>query len=186
LLFGYATNAVVSILIHFSIGERVQTYISWTFGGFGNNTWSKLKVLTPVMLFVLLISQLSRKPLNALLLGESYAKSMGMRVRETRTWIIVTTAVLTGAVTAFCGPIAFLGVAIPHLCRGLFNTSDHRTLLPATALVGSIVALVSDLVAQVPGASTVLPLNAVTSLIGAPVIAWVILRRRNLRQTVAS
>jgi iron complex transport system permease protein len=186
LLFGYATNAVVSILIHFSIGDRVQTYISWTFGGFGNNTWSKLKVFIPVLLGFLLLTQLSRKPLNALLLGESYAKSMGMKVREARTWIIVTTAVLTGTVTAFCGPIAFLGVAIPHLCRSLFDTSDHKTLLPATALAGSIVALISDMISQMPGSATVLPLNAVTSLIGAPVIAWVILRRRNLRETISS
>jgi iron complex transport system permease protein len=186
LLFGYATGAVVSILIHFSIAERAHAYISWTFGEFGGSTWSELRIFIPVMTVFLLLTQLSRKPLNALLLGESYARSMGMRMRRVRTWILVTTAVLTGTVTAFCGPIAFLGVAIPHLCRSLFGTSDHRELLPSSALMGAVLALFSDLIAQMPGSPIVLPLNAVTSLIGTPVIVWVILRRRNLRETFAS
>ncbi len=186
LLFGYATSAVVSILIHFSIAERAHAYITWTFGGFGNSTWSELRVFIPVTMVFILLTQFSRKQLNALLLGESYAKSMGMRMQRVRTWVLVTTAILTGAVTAFCGPVAFLGVAIPHLCRSLLGTSDHRELLPASALMGAALALVADLIAQMPWSSVVLPLNAVTSLIGAPVIAWVILRKRNLRETFAT
>jgi len=181
LLFGYATSAVVSILIHFSIAERAHAFISWTFGEFGNSTWSELRIFIPVTVVFILLTQLSRKQLNALLLGESYAKS-----KRVRTWVLVTTAILTGTVTAFCGPVAFLGVAIPHLCRSLLGTSDHRELLPSSALMGAAMALVADLIAQMPWSSVVLPLNAVTSLIGAPVIAWVILRRRNLRETFAT
>jgi len=185
ILFGYAVNALVSTLLHFSISERIQAYISWTFGSFGNCTWSQLAVFIPVVTLFLIITQFTRKPLNALLLGESYARSMGLRVKETRSFIIINTAVLTGTVTAFCGPIAFLGIAIPHLSRSLFNTSDHRVLLPTTALLGSTVALIADIIAQLPGSQTVLPLSAVTALFGAPVIAWVILKRRNLRETFA-
>jgi iron complex transport system permease protein len=186
LLFGYATSAVVSILIHFSIAERAHAYISWTFGEFGSSTWKELQIFVPVTVVFILLTQFSRKQLNALLLGEAYAKSMGMRMQRVRTWVLVTTAILTGTVTAFCGPVAFLGVAIPHLCRSLLGTSDHRELLPSSALMGAALALIADLIAQMPWSSIVLPLNAVTSLIGAPVIAWVILRRRNLRETFAT
>lgn len=186
LLFGYAANGVVSILMHFSIAERIQSYISWTFGNFGGTTWRQLRIYVPVVLVTVFLAQFARKSLNGLLLGESYARSMGVNIRRARALLLVTTAVLTGTVTAFCGPIAFLGVAVPHLCRSLFNTSDHRVLLPSCAFLGATVALVSDLVAQLPGSHLVLPLNAVTALVGAPVIAWVILRRRNVRETFAS
>lgn len=185
LLFGYATSAVVSILLYFAIAERIQAYISWTFGSFGGVTWRQLAVLGPVVLVALIIAWLSAKPLNALLLGEAYARSLGLTVQRARFWILTSAAVLAGAITAFCGPIAFIGVAVPHLCRSLFNTSDHRVLVPGTVLMGSIVALLADLVAQLPGSNTVLPLNAVTALIGAPVVTWVILRQRNLRASFA-
>ena len=185
-LFGYATGAIVSLLIHFSVADRVQAYITWTFGDFGGTTWSQIKVFAPVILIVLAITQLSVKRLNTLLLGETYARSMGLRVKRSRTFIICTTAVLSGAVTAFCGPIAFLGVAVPHLCRGLFNTSNHRVLLPSTVILGAAIALLADLVAHVPGTQIVLPVNAVTALIGTPVVAWVILRKRNMRSTFAA
>ncbi|MDP6702137.1 MAG: iron ABC transporter permease, partial [Candidatus Latescibacteria bacterium] len=125
-------------------------------------------------------------PLNALLLGETYARSMGLKVRQARLWIILSAALLAGAVTAYCGPIGFLGVAVPHLCRALFNTSDHRVLLPASIMMGATLALVADLVARLPGSQATLPLNAVTALIGAPVVTWIILRRRDLRQAFAS
>jgi len=183
LLFGYATSAVVSILMHFSIAERIQVYISWTFGSFGGTTWRQLSLFIPMVLAALLATQLSRKPLNGLLLGESYARSMGLHVRRARGIIIITTAILTGTITAFCGPIGFLGVAVPHLARSVLSTSDHRVLLPASALFGALIAVASDLVAQLPGSQTVLPLNAVTAIIGAPVVGWVILRRRALRET---
>jgi iron complex transport system permease protein len=186
LMFGYATSAAVSLLLYFSIAERIQAYVSWTFGSFGGVTWPQMAVFAPTVLVGLAGAFLLRKPLNALLLGEAYARSMGLDVRRARLWVVLSTALLSGAVTAFCGPIGFLGIAVPHLCRGLFGTSDHRVLIPASMLLGGVVALVADLVAQAPGSQIVLPLNAVTAFIGAPVVIWIILRRRNLRNTFAS
>jgi len=181
LMVGYATAALVSLMLYFSITERIQSYINWTFGSFGGVTWSQLHVLAPVILVALGLGLALAKPLNALLLGETYAQTMGVNVRRTRLVILLSAAVLAGAVTAFCGPIGFLGVAVPHLARNLFRSSDHRLLLPACALMGALLALVADLIAQMPGTQTVLPLNAVTALLGAPVVAWVILRRSSAR-----
>jgi iron complex transport system permease protein len=185
LMFGYAANALVSILLHFSISERIHTYIAWTFGSFGGTTWRELRVYAPVLIVVLAAAHLIGKPLNALLLGENYARSMGVIVKQARFWIVVCASVLAGTVTAFCGPIGFIGIAVPHLARSVFGTSDHRILIPAAALLGSITALAADLIAQLPGSQTVLPLNAITALIGAPVVAWVILSRRNLKSSFA-
>ena len=185
LMFGYLTGAIVSVLLYFSIPEQVQTYVLWTFGSFGAVTWSQLAFLAPVVIAGLGIAVLLIKPLNALLLGEIYARSMGLSVKRARWWIILSAALLAGAVTAYCGPIGFLGVAVPHLCRALFNTSDHRVLLPSSILLGGILALAADLIARLPGSQATLPLNAVTALIGAPVVTWIILRRRNLRQAFA-
>ena len=186
LMFGYLTGALVSVLLYFSIPEQVQTYVLWTFGSFGAVTWGQLSVLAPVVLAGLGIAGLLVKPLNALLLGETYARSMGLGARPARLWIIASAALLAGAVTAYCGPIGFLGVAVPHLCRALFNTSDHRVLLPACLLSGGMLALAADLLARLPGSQATLPLNAVTALIGAPVVTWIILSRRTLRQSFAS
>ncbi len=186
LMIGYATGAIVSLLLYFSISERIQAYISWTFGSFGGVTWSQLHVMAPVMLTGLALSFALAKPLNALLLGEAYARSMGLNVGHARVWIILSAALLSGTVTAFCGPIGFLGIAVPHLSRSLFNTSDHRVLVPACVLSGALLALVADIVAQVPGSQTVLPLNAVTALIGAPIVAWIILRRSGHRAALSA
>ncbi|MDG4596391.1 MAG: iron ABC transporter permease [Candidatus Contendobacter sp.] len=186
LMLGYATGAVVSILIYFSVPEQIQAYISWTFGSFGGVTGRQLAILAPVIGGGLLLAGLLTKPLNALLLGEAYARSMGVNVRRVRFWLIAGTSVLAGAVTAFCGPIAFLGVAIPHLCRALLRTSDHRVLAPATMLMGGLAALLADLVAGVPGSRSVLPLNAVTALLGAPVVVWIVLRRDGPRSDFAT
>ena len=186
LMFGYLTSALVSVLLYFSIPEQVQTYVLWTFGSFGAVSWGLLTYLAPVVVAGLGISVLMVKPLNALLLGETYARSMGLGARRARLWVIASAALLAGAVTAYCGPIGFLGVAVPHLCRALFNTSDHRVLLPACVLLGGMLALAADLVARLPGSEATLPLNAVTALIGAPVVTWIILRRRNLRQAFAA
>ncbi len=142
-----------------------------------------MQVFAPAILIGLMIAFLLSKSLNALLLGETYARSMGMNVRRVRRWIIIGTALLAGAVTAFCGPIGFLGIAVPHLCRSLFNTSDHRILVPATILMGGIVAMIADILTQLPGTQLVLPLNAITALIGAPVVIWIILRSRGLKTT---
>ena len=185
LMFGYTTGALVSVLLYFSVPEQIQAYIAWTFGSFGGVTWSQMQLLAPVVLLGLALAYLLIKPLNALLLGEAYARSMGLTVAWVRFWIITSTALLAGAVTACCGPIGFLGIAVPHLCRALFNTSDHRVLVPATIMMGGLIALIADLVAGLPGSSIVLPLNAITALLGAPVVAWIILRRPNLHQSFA-
>jgi iron complex transport system permease protein len=177
LMIGYLTSAIVSLLLYFSIAERIQAYIAWSFGSFGGVTWSQMRVLAPVVLGGLLLAFILTKALNALLLGEAYARSMGLNIRRARMAIVADSAILAGAVTAFCGPIAFLGIAVPHLCRALLRSADHRVLVPACALLGATVALLADLVAQAPGASVVLPLNAITALIGAPVVVWIILRR---------
>ncbi|MBK7897204.1 MAG: iron ABC transporter permease [Candidatus Promineifilaceae bacterium] len=185
LMFGYATSALVSVLLYFSIAERIQAYIAWTFGSFGGVTWRQMQVMAPAVLLGLAIAWLSAKPLNALLLGETYAQSLGLSVRRARIGVLVSASLMAGAITAFCGPIGFVGVAVPHLCRSLFGTSNHRLLIPASILLGGIVALVADLLAQLPGSQITLPLNAVTALIGAPVVTWVILRQRNLRSSFA-
>lgn len=179
LLFGYATSAIVSILLQFSSKEQIQSYIIWTFGSFAGVTWRQLVVLIPVILLSLLGAVLQSKSLNALLLGESYARSLGLTVQKTRFSIITSASILAGGITAFCGPIAFLGVAIPHLCRSLFNTSDHRILIPSVTMMGAILALIADLFSQLAVSQMVLPLNAVTALIGTPVVTWVILRRNS-------
>ena len=186
LLFGYLTSAAVSVLLYFSIPERIQSYINWTFGSFSGVTWDQLIVIVPIVLAGLLAAFLLSKALNALLLGEAYAASMGVNVRHVRLAVILTTAILAGTITAFCGPIGFLGIAIPHFCRSLFNTSDHRSLIPLTILVGALVALIASIIADVPGSSLVLPLNAVTSLIGAPAVIWVILSRHSVKENFAA
>jgi iron complex transport system permease protein len=177
LMIGYLTSAIVSLLLYFSIAERIQAYIAWSFGSFGGVTWSQLWVLAPTVLLGLGLAFILTKSLNALLLGEAYAQSMGLNIRRARIGIVTGSAVLAGAVTAFCGPIAFLGIAVPHLCRSLLRSADHRVLVPATAMVGATSALFADLASQAPGTDTVLPLNAITALIGAPVVVWIILRR---------
>ncbi|NET73852.1 MAG: iron ABC transporter permease [Sphaerospermopsis sp. SIO1G2] len=179
LLFGYATSGIVSILLQFATTERIQSYIMWTFGSFAGVTWKQLNVLIPVIVISLLIALSQSKSLNALLLGESYARSVGLTVQKTRFSLIASASILAGGITAFCGPIAFLGVAIPHLCRSLFNTSDHRILIPSVIILGAILALIADLFSQLAIKEMVLPLNAITALIGTPVVTWVILRRNS-------
>ncbi|MCD6307782.1 MAG: iron chelate uptake ABC transporter family permease subunit, partial [Candidatus Latescibacteria bacterium] len=186
IMFGYAVNALVSVLIHFSVSERVHAYVSWTFGSFASVTRYQLRVFVPVALAGIVASFGVVKTLNALLLGETYGESMGLDVERARVSIILITAVLSGSVTAFCGPVAFIGIAVPHLCRSLFGTSDHRVILPASLLTGGITALLADVVAQLPGSTAVLPLNAVTSLVGAPVVIWFILKRKPISETFAS
>ena len=186
LMFGYVSGAMVSVLIYFSASNAIQAYLIWTFGSFAGVTWNQLTVFAPLTVLGLIIGGLSTKALNALLLGETYASSLGLTVSRARFWILSSASLLAGVTTAFCGPIAFIGIAVPHLTRSLFNTSDHRTLIPAVCLVGSIIALLSDLIARVPGSQVTLPLNAVTAIIGAPVVVWIVLRRRNLKSSFAS
>lgn len=182
LMFGYVTSALVSIMIHFSAADRIQSYLNWTFGSFGGVTWGQMGLFATVVVAGGVLAFAASKPLNALLLGEQYARTMGVDVRRARVLLILSSALIAGAVTTFCGPIGFIGVAVPHLCRGLVGTSDHRVLLPASALLGAALALVADMVAQLPGSQVVLPLNAITALLGAPVVIAIILRRRAHRE----
>lgn len=183
LMFGSLASAVVSILQFFSQAEQVQAYLIWTFGSLSGTTWEELNLLLPVTALGLLLAVLVAKPLNALLLGDRYAESMGVNLSQTRGWIILSTSLLAGGITAFCGPIAFIGLAVPHLTRLLVPTADHRKLLPAVMLGGAILLLSCDILAQLPGSEKVLPINAVTSLIGAPVVIWLIVRRRNISKS---
>lgn len=180
LMFGYLTGAIVQILLYFSNAEEIQSYLTWTFGSFRGVSWNELLVFAPITLFGVLTAFSLMKPLNALLLGENYAKSMGLQVGRARLGIIMSTAILAGSVTAFCGPIGFLGIAVPHLCRNIFKTSNHRVLIPGCILTGASIALISELIAQMPGVQSTLPLNSVTSLFGAPIVIWIILRRRSM------
>ncbi len=178
LMFGYATSALVSLLIYFSLPERIQAYMIWTYGSFGGVTWSQLKVMAPVMLVGLVIGSLLGKSLNALLLGEDYARSLGLNIGRTRFFILLGASILAGAATAFCGPIGFLGVAIPHIARNLLRTSNHKLLLPAVLILGACAALLADVLTQLPGTAFILPVNVITSLFGAPFVLWIILRRK--------
>jgi len=176
MMFGYITSSVVTVLMQFSVAETMQSYVYWSFGSFSTVTWSEIPILLSATFIGIVISCILIKPLNALLLGDKYAVSMGINYTRTRYVIIINTALLAGIVTAFCGPIGFLGVAVPHLCRSLFVTGNHQTLVPACIIMGGIIAIASDIISQVPGMGIVLPLNAVTALFGAPVIVWIIIR----------
>jgi iron complex transport system permease protein len=183
LMISYITSSFVSLLIYFSLPEKVQTYLSWTFGSFGGVTWSQIKIILPTLIAGFIIAIGLSKSLNALLLGENYAQTMGMSIKRTRLWIIISASLLTGIITAFCGPIGFLGIAIPHIARAVFKTADHKILIPASFLLGGIMAIISDIIAQMPGNQQVLPINVVTAVLGAPVVVWVLLRNQRKGMT---
>jgi iron complex transport system permease protein len=178
LMFGYLTSAIVSLLIYTSLPERVQAFNLWSAGSFAGVTWGQLRVLAPLLTLGLALAQTLSKSLNALLLGEGYARTLGMDVSWVRRRIILSAALLAGVTTAFCGPVGFIGIAVPHIGRMLFRSADHRLLLPACVLLGAIVALLADMIAQSPGGQLVLPLNVVTSLFGVPIVIWLLLRQR--------
>lgn len=178
LMFGYAVQAFVTFLVVGSSFEQLQRWISWGFGSFTGTTWPQLAMFVPLLVAGIAVAGAATKQLNALLLGEDYAQSMGLNARRTRLLILAGASILAGVVTAFCGPIAFLGIAIPHIARALTGTSDHRVLVPAVVLAGAALALVAQIVALVVGREGMLPLNAVTSIIGAPIVIIVLLRTR--------
>ena len=181
IMISSAIASVVSIMQYFSNETMLKTYIIWTMGSLGNLTSSQLNVMLISVITGILISLLSVKMLNAQLLGEEYARSIGLDVKLSRIVIITGTSILTGTITAFCGPIGFIGIAVPHLARIIFRTADHKILIPATILTGAIVMLLSDIISQMPGSDNVLPVNSVTALIGIPVVIWVILRDQKYR-----
>lgn len=181
LMFGFITGAVVSILQYFSDPELIQNFLVWTFGSLSGVAWSQLQVMGPIIGLTLVASLLYSKQMNALLLGENYATGVGVNVAQTRMKLILTTSIMAGTITAFTGPIAFIGVAVPHLARLLFRTSNHKVLIPATMMCGVLIMLICDIVSQVPGAQTTLPLNSVTALFGAPVILAIIIKNRKMK-----
>ncbi len=180
LMFGSLTGALVAVLSYFSDAEQLQQYIFWSFGSLGNQTWQGISILSLCFFVGLLLSIYSAKSLNALLLGENYAKSMGLKVKKNMLLLILATSILAGGITAFVGPIAFIGLAVPHLTRQFIKTSNHFVLIPAVALSGAILMLICDTIAQLPGIVYTLPINAITSLIGAPVVIWLLVRKRKL------
>jgi len=180
LMFGSAVSALVSILQFFSQAENIQAYVIWSFGSLGSLSWSELSLMTPIILVSLIFSVVLSKHLNLLLIGEDYAESSGLNLKRTRTLIIINTSLLAGTITAFCGPLAFIGLAIPHVARMIFNTGNHLLLTPLVIVLGATFLLLFDFVAQLPGIESTLPINAVTSLFGAPFVVWLLMRRANL------
>jgi len=171
-------SAVVTIMQYFSNESMLKAYVIWTMGSLGNLTESQLSVLLISVSFGLILSLVSVKMLNALLIGENYARSIGLNIKLARVLIFACTSILAGSVTAFCGPIGFIGIAVPHLARIVFKTSDNMILVPGTILIGGSMMLLSDIISQLPGSESVLPINSVTSLIGIPIVIWIILHNR--------
>lgn len=180
LMFGSITGALVSVLSYFTKAEKLQQYIFWQFGSLGNLTWTQLTILFFCTSMGIILSILSIKSLNAFLLGENYAKSLGIQIKKSRYILIMATGLLAGCITAFAGPIAFIGLAVPHITRQLFRTADHKILIPAVVLCGAILMLICDTIAQLPGSVSVLPINAITSIFGAPVVIWLLLRKKKM------
>ncbi len=180
LMFGSFTSAVVGTLTYFSTAEQLQKFTFWSMGTLGNLSWTSIGVLSVAVLAGLGISLLSIKPLNALLLGENYARSLGLNFKKTRFLIILATSILAGSITAYAGPIAFIGLAVPHIAKLIFQTSNHLVLYWSTLLLGATIMLVCDLASQLPGLDLILPINAVTSLLGAPIVIWLLVRKKKM------
>jgi iron complex transport system permease protein len=177
MMFGYIASSVVSLLQNLSNPDTLKVFIVWTFGSLSAVTWKLFPVLLAVVSAGLLLAFLLQKSLNALLLGENYAKGLGVSLQRTRLFIIVATALLAGGVTAFVGPIGFVGITVPHIARGLFKSWNHRIVLPASILVGASLMLLCDCITQGPFLSNALPINSVTALFGAPMILWILLKK---------
>lgn len=182
LMIGSITSALVAILQYFTSPELLQSFLLWSFGSVGGLGWNKLAVMGPVVVSGFVLSSLWTRSLDALLAGESHARTLGVSVPAARLRVVATTSLLAGSVTAFCGPVAFVGMAVPHLARPMVDAALHRRLLPACVLSGGVLMLACDLVAHWPNSAATLPLNAVTALFGAPVVIWVVAGRRNLQE----
>lgn len=180
LMFGSLTSAIISVLAYFSEAEQIQQYLFWNFGSLGNLSWKELSVFGFLYFVGVIASLFVIKPLNSFLLGENYAKSLGIDIKKNRLFILLITSILTGVTTAFAGPIAFIGLAIPHIARMIFTTSNHKTLIPAVAFLGAIILLICDVIAQLPMSEFTLPINAITSLFGAPIVIWLLIRKKKI------
>ena len=180
LMFGSLTSAIVGTLTYFSTAEQLQKFTFWSLGNLGNLSWTSILILTCCVVSGLLLSIISIKPLNALLLGENYAKSLGLNYKKSRMIIIFATSVLAGSITAFAGPIAFIGLAVPHIAKLVFQTSNHTILFWSTILFGALIMLICDSISQLPGSDITLPINAVTSIFGAPIVIWLLIRKQKM------
>lgn len=176
MMFSSGVSAVVQILQYMSNEEALKSFVIWTMGSLGDVTSNQLKLLLPAVVLGLILSVLVIKPLNLLLLGEQYARTMGLNVRKSRYLIFLSTTLLAGTVTAFCGPIGFVGLAIPHVSRMLFCNADHRVLLPASALCGAVILLLCDIISK----CLTLPINTITALLGIPIVIWVVIRNKSI------
>jgi iron complex transport system permease protein len=177
IMIGYISNSAISLLNFFATDEGVKSYMVWGMGSFGGVSMQTMPVFATFTVAGLIGALLLIKPLNALMLGDQYAENLGINILRTRNWLLIVTGILTAITTAFCGPVAFIGLAVPHIARLLLTTDNHRVLLPATILCGAVIALVCNIVCFLPGESGVIPLNAVTPILGAPVIIYVIMKK---------
>ncbi|MBD5278257.1 MAG: iron ABC transporter permease [Bacteroides sp.] len=177
-MIGYIANAIIGVLKFFSAEEDIRAYVIWGLGSFSRVSGGQTSVFIILMLVLLPMSFFLIKTLNLLLLGDSYAKNLGLNIKRARLWVIGCSGVLVAVVTAYCGPVVFLGLAVPHICRGLFHTSNHAVILPASLLGGASLALLCNLIARMPGFEGALPVNSVTALVGAPVVMWVLFNKR--------
>ena len=178
LMVGYLASSAISLLNFFSTAEGVKSYMIWGMGSFGNVSMGEVRWFVPIAMLGLLSALLLIKPLNAMLLGEQYAENLGVSIKKLRIALLLITGLLTAVVTAFCGPIAFIGLATPHIARLVIGTENHRRLLPVTMLMGSVLALLCNLLCTLPADGGIIPLNAVTPLFGAPVIIYVLIKKR--------
>ncbi len=177
-MIGYLANAIIGVLKFFSAEEDVKAFVVWGLGSFARVSGDQMLLFVTLMAILLPLSMLLVKTMNLLLLGDAYARNLGLNIQRSRLLVIVCSGVLVAIVTAYCGPIMFIGLAVPHLARALYRTSDHRILMPGTMLAGGVLALVCNLLARLPGFEGALPVNSVTALVGAPVIVMVLFRRR--------
>jgi len=180
IMIGNITLSIISIWQYFARPEQIQDFLFWTLGSLSGVSNEKLWLMIIVVISLSTLIYLFSNQLNLLLTGKNYATSMGLNYKTTRFMIILFSSLLTGVVTGFCGPIGFVGIAVPHIARSVFNTSNHKILIPATLLIGSSILLFCDIIAHLPGSQYILPINAVTALIGSPIVIWVIVKNRNL------
>jgi iron complex transport system permease protein len=181
LMFSSFAGAIVSVLTYFSSAEQLQKFTFWSMGSLGNLSWVQIAILFVSVAIGLFLSIINIKPLDALLLGENYAKSMGVNYSKARLSIMIATSILAGSITAFAGPIAFVGLAVPHIAKILFKTSKHLILFWSTLLLGGIIMLFCDIASQIPGTTVILPINAITSIVGAPVVIWLLIRKKRFQ-----
>ncbi|BAR50374.1 iron chelate uptake ABC transporter, FeCTfamily, permease protein [Tannerella forsythia KS16] len=177
-MIGYVANAIIGVFKYFSVEEDIRAYVIWGLGSFARVSGNQMTLFIYIMIILLPLSFLLIKTLNLLLLGDGYAKNLGLNIKRARLYVISCSGILTAIVTAYCGPVIFLGLAVPHLCRGLLRTSDHRVLMPAAILTGSSLALLCNLIARMPGFEGALPVNSITALIGAPIVVYVLFSKR--------